>query len=71
MVASILSFFCWKTSGKGKLAMSKVIQGVSVRDKYPDYPKNLKDWQLWQIMENHMIGIRTALTSCGCMNHKR
>jgi len=50
--------------------MSKSIQGVEVRDNYPDYPKNLKDWELWQIMENHEIGIRSALTSCGSMDSK-
>jgi hypothetical protein len=50
--------------------MSKIIQGVSVRDHYPDYPKDLKDWELWQIMENHEIGIRTALTEDKAMDSK-
>ena len=50
--------------------MSKIVQGITVRDHYPDYPQDLKDWELWQIKEAHEIGIRTALTSCGCMDSK-
>ena len=50
--------------------MSKIVQGISVRDNYPDYPKELKDWQLWQVMENHEIGVRTALVKDKAMDHK-
>ena len=46
------------------------IHGVHVRPNYPDYPKNLKDWEFWQVCENHTIGTRIALRSCGCMDDK-
>ena len=50
--------------------MNQKIQGITVRDNYPDYPQDLKDWELWQLRENHEIGIRKALISCGSMNSK-
>jgi hypothetical protein len=50
--------------------MSRTIAGVCVRDKWPDYPKDLADWEFWQISENHEIGVRLALQEVGCMDSK-
>ena len=48
--------------------MPKTLHGVSVRDNYPDYPKDIADWKEWQVCENHEIGCRAALVKDGCMS---
>ena len=50
--------------------MSRIIAGICVRDKYPDYPRGIENFQEWQILEKHTIEIRLALQSTGDMNCK-
>lgn len=34
-----------------------------------DYLKRtLKEWKRWQVMENHYLGVKKALTSCDSMD---
>lgn len=46
--------------------MNNTIQGLEI----VDFPKNLKDWELWHVLHNHEIGIRTALTEDKAMDSK-